>query len=164
VRQRIIHGKELDFATPEEIAALINEPPAPGDRGREAGYSGLFDVVIGDFDHAEPVLLVSPPARRLRITRHAHGGPAIAVTQAPMSLLIANEGRMGITIVNYGANNLFLYLGALDDVIGGAQMGVLWLKSGGGSWDGSFTEGLWGGNVCGAADNVAGTTISLCEV
>jgi hypothetical protein len=150
-------------ATPEEIAAIVN-PPDVGNQGRERGYAGLYDVVMGDFDHPEPVLLTSPPARRLRITRHAHGSPAMTVTQAPMPMLVSNEGRMGLQIVNYGANNLFLYLGALDDVIGGAQLGVLWLRSGGGSWDGDFSEGLWGGNVCGAADNAAGTTISLCEI
>jgi len=163
MRQRIMHGATIDMVTPEEMEAMLN-PREPGDRGRDQGYSGLYDVVMGDFDHPEPVLLVSPPARRLRITRHAHGGPAMTVTQAPMLILGSNEGRMGLTIVNYGTNNLFLYLGALDDVIGGAQMGVLWLKAGGGSWDGEFSEGLWGGNVVGAADNAAGTTITLCEV
>jgi len=162
-QQRIMHGATLDFVTPDEMVKILN-PEAPGNQGRENGYSGLYDVVMGDFDHPEPVLLVSPPARRLRITRHAHGAPAMAVTQTPMQILGSNEGRMGLEIVNYGANNLFLYLGNLDDVIGGAQMGVLWLKSGGGAWDGEFSEGLWGGNIVGAADNAAGTTIALCEV
>lgn len=163
MRQRIMHGGMIDVATPDEIEAMLN-PPDIGNRGRERGYSGLYDVVMGDFDHPEPVLLVSPPARRLRITRHAHGGPAVTVTQAPMPIVTANEGRMGLEVVNYGANNLFLYLGALDDVIGGAQLGVIWLRSAGGSWDGELSEGLWGGNICGAADNAAGTTISLCEI
>lgn len=166
MRQRIIAGGTLDIATPEEVATLVQESRPLGDRGRAEGYSGLYDVVMGDFDHPEPVLLVSPPARRLRITRHGAGGEAIQVASTISQILLPNEGRMGLEIVNYGANNLFVYLTNINNLQGPGPFTcpVLWLKSAGGAWGGEFSEGLWGGSVCAKADNVAGTTIALAEI
>jgi hypothetical protein len=165
MKQRIMHGATIDAATPEEIQAMLHDPVAEGDRGRATGYSGLYDVVMGDFDHPEPVLLVSPPARRLRITRHGGGGEAIPVAATIGSLLTANEGRMGLEIVNYGANNCFLYLTGLQELRGPGPFTcpVLWLAKGGGAWDGEFSEGLWGGNVCAKADTGT-TTLTIAEV
>jgi hypothetical protein len=161
-----MHGATIDAATPEEIQAILRtDPVAVGDRERATGYSGLYDVVMGDFDHPEAVLLTSPPARRLRITRHGGGGEAIPVTTAINPLLLPNEGRMGLEIVNYGANNCFLYLTSMSNLIGGGPFTcpVLWLKAAGGSWDGEFSEGLWGGSVCAKSD-LATTTLAIAEV
>jgi len=165
MRQRIVHGAVVDIATPEEIANIVNEPRDPGDRGREQGYSALYDVVMGDFDHPEPVLLVSPPARRLRITRHGGGGEAIAVGTTISQLLLPNEGRMGLSIVNYGTPNVFVYLASPNVLQGSGPFTcpVLWLKGGGGSWDGEFAEGLWGGSVCVKGD-AAGGVLAVAEV
>lgn len=161
MRQRIVHGAEIDTVTPAEMTQLLN-PPMPD--GRDAGYSALFDVVMGDFDHPEPVLLTSPPARRLRITRHGRGGDAIAITTALTQICLPNEGRMGLQIVNYGTGNLFVYLAAPDDLVvgGGVSVATIWLKASGGSWDGEFAECLWGGSVTVRGD--AATTISLAEM
>jgi hypothetical protein len=165
VRQRVTPGGMLDIATTEEIQVIMEEAQPRGDRGRESGYSGLYDVVMGDFDHPEPVLLVSPPARRLRITRHGGGGEAITVTTAISSVLAYNEGRMGLTIVNYGANNVFLYLSNINNLQGPGPftVPVIWLKSAGGSWGGAFSEGLWGGSVCAKCD-AATSTLAVAEI
>lgn len=158
-------GQPLDFVTPHELREAIGV----GDIGREQGYSSLYDVVAGDFDHPEPVVLTSPPARRLRITRHGRGGDSLVIPSAlsaTSTICTANEGRMGLQIVNYGANNLFVYLAAYDDLMaagGGETVPSLWLKSGGGSWDGEFAECLWGGNVTVRAD-AGTTTITLVEI
>ena len=77
-----------------------------------------------------------------------------------------NEGRMGLEIVNYGANNLFIYLANMNMLLGTPGQFTcpcLWLKAGGGSWDGEFSEGLWGGSVCARADN-ATTTLAMAEI
>src|SRR5215472_4604003 len=141
-KQKIMHGGTIDVLTPQEMERILH-PPDDGTRGRFQGYSSLFDVVMGDFDHPEPVLLVSPPARRLRITRHPHGGDTINVTTTPSLLVASNEGRMALEVVNYGANPCFLYLTNLDDlVIGGSTPGALWLGGSGGAWDGEFAEAL----------------------
>lgn len=164
-KQRIVHGGTLNVATPEEVAAIVNEPRDVGDRGRESGYSALYDVVMGDFDHPEPVLLVSPPARRLRITRHGGGGDTLVATTTISQALAYNEGRMGLIMVNYGTNNMFVYLCQLEQLGGPGPFTVptLWLKAGGGSWDGEFAEGLWGGSVCVKAD-AATTNYTLAEI
>jgi hypothetical protein len=164
-KQRIMHGATIDAATPAEVQAIMRDPVAVGDRERAVGYAGLYDVVLGDFDHPEPVLLVSPPARRLRITRHGGGGEAIPVTNVIGPLVTPNEGRMGLEVVNYGANNCFLYLVAMSGLIGSGPFTcpVLWLKSGGGSWDGEFSEGLWGGSVCAKTDTGT-TTLAIAEI
>jgi len=166
-RQRIVHGAMIDTVTPDELSQALrgSQDQDDGTRGRQSGYSGLYDVVIGDFDHPEPVLLVSPPARRLRITRHGGGGEAIAVGATIQQLLPYNEGRMGLEIVNYGAAALFVYLASLNVLQGAGPFTCpcLWLSSGGGSWDGEFAEGLWGGSICAKAASGT-TTIALAEL
>ena len=172
MKQRITPGGTIEAATPKEIQDLIQQgnPVEPGDRGRSSGFSGLFNVVAGDFGRGDPVLLTSPPVRRLRVTRNPRGGDAIVIPStisATNQICGPSEGRLGLQIVNYGANNLFVYLAGYQDLLAAGDsfsgFATLWLKSGGGSWDGSFEDCLWGGSVTVRAD-AATTTISLAEI
>lgn len=157
-KQTIKHGAELDFVTPDELKQIM--------QGREAGHSGLFDVIVGDFSVPAPELLTSPPAKRLRITKQGSGGDAVPVLAASVSLVLQrNEGRMGGQIVNYGAFPCFLYLGQLADLATGEihNRPAMWVSASGGTWDFQLSSLIWGGTVC--AQAIGGdTTLTVVEI
>jgi hypothetical protein len=158
-RFRIHNGSEIETMTLEELQGVLR----PAD-GRRDGWTGVKDVVVGDFDHPEPVLMVVPPVRRVRVTRHGYGSDDLAVTSTtPILLVQQNEGRLGGWIVNYGVGGLFIYLANIDDLQGQEQHNrpALYLEPGGGSWDFGLTNCLWGGSVSIAA--AANTVIAWGE-
>lgn len=163
MKQQVRHGAELDFVTPDEIRELLVQ-------GRGDGYSGVFDVLVGDFQGPEPVLMVNPPYRRLRVSRGGNGTdafavPAAAAGVAPTLVLPSNEGRLGGQIVNKGASPCFIYLGEVADVQGSERSGrgALWLSALGGSWDFEISSMVWGGTISAAGDGGA-TTLTIVEL
>jgi hypothetical protein len=157
MKQEIKHGAILDALTLDELRGLV---------GRDKGFSGIYDVVAGDFQGPEPVLLTNPPVRRLRVTRSGIGAEAVAVAAGVASqVLLSNEGRLGGQITNRGASPVFIYLSNAADLTVGEQHNrpTLWLTPGGGSWDFTISGIVWGGSVWAAGDGGA-TNLTLTEL
>lgn len=129
----------------------------------------ILQIVVGDFDRQESVLQESPApgSKRLLIPRFGNGtdqATGAAITTTPVEILEKNEGRVGGTIVNYGANAAFLFLCNLGNLTGGQvhQRPTVWLGAGGGSWDFRLGNVLYGGTVC-AASTTLTTTLTVAE-
>jgi hypothetical protein len=108
-----------------------------------------------------------PGARRLLVARFGQGSDNFAVTTTPQLVLPRNEGRLGGTIVNYGAAAVFLYLcppGELKGAVGGTGLPrpTIWLAPTGGAWDFRFANALWGGHVT-ATTAAATSSLAVAE-
>jgi hypothetical protein len=165
MRVHLKHGATLDTVTPDEMRALLQENRDAGSHG--GGYTGIFDVIAGDFKGPESVLLSNPPVRRLRITKKCHGFESLAITNVgdPVQIAESNEGRLGGQVVNTGANPCYIYPAPANDLAGmpvGNRPGM-WLSASGGSWDFTISDIVWGGSVC-ALSITGATTLSMVEI
>jgi hypothetical protein len=94
----------------------------------------------------------NPGHKRYLPTGRAQGSDSLAVPTGianAVSVCGADSGRLGGTVVNFGANPVVLYLALTDTVAGGNENGLaaLWLSASGGSWD--FTLGSSSRPWCG---------------
>lgn len=81
-----------------------------------------------------------------------------AVTSTSAEAVATNSSRTGISIVNVGASDVFLGLGAAAE----DNKGIC-LKANGGSWDGLISGRLWTGQV--RAKTASGTsTLAVQEI
>ena len=88
---------------------------------------------------------------RTIVVARALGGGLIAVpNNVYTDLLPPDPARVGMSVLNYGSNPVFVFLAKAGDTqsTNGAGTDVLWLNSGGGSWDGKISSELWCGAVC----------------
>jgi hypothetical protein len=99
--------------------------------------------------------------KRLIVPRTGYGQTTV-LTTAATRLLPSHEARLGLTIVNIGANAVTLWLCELGEVSATARPQI-WLGSGGGSWDGRLGVIPWCGEVCAVAA-AGGTTVTIAEV
>lgn len=160
MRQRIAHGAEIDAVTSQELRDALS----PQD-GKQFGFTSVESVLIGNFNKPEPVLMVVPPMRRLRVTRVGIGNDALVIAAATWTKLCqSNEGRLAGSLQNNGANPLTYYLAEVDDInLNGHSnrpSGVL--NPGGSSWDFRWSKHLWGGDV--TVFSALGTTIAWGEL
>lgn len=82
-------------------------------------------------------------SKRVLVRRTGNGTDGLAVPTTGVLFLTANEARVGLEVVNSGANAVIVYLS--DQ----ARKGVpcVWLAASGGAWDGMFGNVPWCGNV-----------------
>jgi hypothetical protein len=130
--------------------------------------SDTLNLAVGDFNGQEITLEKFPVSgiKRLCIRRTGFGFPSFPVTTTPVVAVPVNEGRLGGTIVNTGANAVFLYLGAqITDAVPQPEAGipVIWLVANGGSWDFRLGNVLWAGSVTVVAA-AATSTLTIAEV
>lgn len=129
------------------LAALLAE--ARGDT-IEVGVSDAYgrELTLDQF----PV----PGRKRVLAYRTGNGFDSFSAVTTPGSLAFkANEARLGLMVVNAGANPVILYLA--DQPHAGAP--AVWLGANGGSWDGRFGNVLWSGNVWAVAQVGASTLV-----
>jgi len=120
--------------------------------------SDTIEVGVSDAYGREIVLDQFPVAgaKRVLAYRTGNGFDAFNAVTSPGSLLLpANEARLGLIVVNTGANAVILYLA--DQPRKGAV--AVWLAAGGGSWDGRLGNVLWSGNVYAVAQTGATTLV-----
>jgi hypothetical protein len=101
-------------------------------------------------------------ARRWIVPRLATGG-AFAVPTSLVSLLEANNRRLGGTVVNKGENNVRLILASPQTAGSQQGLGEIWLRANGGSWDFRLGPLLWCGSLCAIAE-LGATICSVVEV
>ena len=117
--------------------------------------SDILEVGVSDAQGRELVLDKFPVSGRKRVLvyRTGNGFDSLPVPTAGTLVLAANEARLGLTLINTGANPIVLYLAD------GRRSGVpaVWLAATGGTWDGRFGTLAWSGNVYAAAQTGAST-------
>ena len=105
----------------------------------------LIEIGVSDAAGRELVLERFPVtgSRRVLVYRTGNGFDTLAVPTAGQLVFPANEGRLGLTLVNSGANPIILYLSDQR------RYGVpcVWLAASGGAWDGRLGNLAWAGNV-----------------
>lgn len=115
----------------------------------------VIQVAVGDVVRREMVMDNFPVAgsKRVIVRRTGNGWDNQAVPTAPGVLLLgANEGRLGGSIGNTGANAIILYLSDAQ------REGVLALYlAAGASWDFRLGNLLWVGHVWATAQTSAST-------
>lgn len=117
----------------------------------------ILQVVVGDFDRRESVLLDSPGtrAKRLLIPRFGQGNSNLAVPATITEICEQDEGRLGGLIVNTGTFPIRLYF-TIPGKLGGvgaaapaqAPHACTTLNAAGGSFDFRLGNVLYGGTVC----------------
>jgi hypothetical protein len=114
-----------------------------------------LEVGVSDAYGRELTLDQFPVVGRKRILayRTGNGFSALAVPTTGVLALTANEARLGMQLINAGANPILLYLA--DQPRGGVP--AIWLAAGGGAWDGRLGNVGWAGNVFAVAQTAAST-------
>lgn len=100
-------------------------------------------------------------ARRWIVPRLATGG-TFAVPEGLVSLLPANNRRLGGKIVNIGEADVTLTLASPQDAAAQQGLAQIRLKKEGGEWDFLLGSLLWCGSVC--ARGVAASSVTIAEV
>lgn len=103
-----------------------------------------------------------PGTARQTIKRSAVGGLISVTSAAAAVVLLANNRRLGCSIINKGTAGVTLYLCKPGDVPSGAQAQI-WVGPGGGAWDGRLGNLLWCGNVSAVSDGATGN-LAVTEV
>ena len=127
----------------------------------------ILQVVVGDFDRREAVLMDSPSthAKRLIVPRFGLGGNGLAVPAGVVTEVCEqNEGRLGGLIVNTGTSPVRLYLAVPGDIGGTgnplsnqAPNRPSTYLAANGSFDFRLGNVLYGGTVCAAGVGGAST-------
>lgn len=104
-----------------------------------------------------------PGGRRWLIPRLATGG-SFEVPAELVTILEANNRRMGGTIVNRGGVDILLTLANPDTAASQSGLGQIFLKKEGGSWDFRLGPLLWCGSVCAKALEAGGSIATIVEV
>jgi hypothetical protein len=112
--------------------------------------SDTLDIAVHDGSHQELVLEKFPVtgAKRIIAPRFGNGFDSLAVPTSPGILALgSNTARLGLLLVNSGANAVILYLASSQ------RPGVVavYLAASGGSWNGLLGNVLWCGNVAAVA-------------
>lgn len=117
--------------------------------------SDTIELGVGDAPFREMVLDQFPVAgsKRVLANRTGNGYDGLAVPTTGVLVFAANEARLGMLLVNSGANAIILYLS--DQRRTGVP--AVYLASPGGSWDGRLGNVGWCGNVFAVAQTGAST-------
>lgn len=118
----------------------------------------LMEVGVSDAAGRELILEQHPVAgcKRVLAYRTGNGTDGLVVPTAPGVMVFpANEARIGLTLINSGANAIILYLS--DQKRPGVP--CVFLNAAGGSWDGRFGAMPWAGNVFAVAQVGASTLV-----
>lgn len=118
--------------------------------------SETIEIGVSDAPAREMTLAHWPVVGSKRALAHrtGNGTDGLAVPTTGVLVFPPNEARLGMEIVNSGANAVILYLS--DQQRKGAP--CVWLAAAGGAWDGMFGNLPWCGNVFAVAQ-VGATTI-----
>lgn len=157
-----------------EIAALAAELASTNafiERLIKEFNSALIEVCVTDREPPElrmrnwPV----PGAERLIVHRSGEGGTFTVAQNTPVLLLPSLETRLGISVINSGANPATLFL-TNDLVAPGATApfaqgtAQIFLAANGGAWDGKLGNIFWGGSVTAVCTVAGGTTMVVASV
>jgi len=93
----------------------------------------------------------APGITRRILQRTGLGWNNLSVPTTGIQLLVANDSRVGCTVINSGTNAIILYLS--DQQRPGIP--TVWLAASGGAWDGRFANNAWCGNVFAVAQTGA---------
>lgn len=104
-----------------------------------------------------------PGSRRWIIPRVATGG-RFKIPNSLVTLLEANNRRLGGTVVNVGEIDVELILANPTTATAQAGLGSIFLRAGGGSWDFRLGSLMWCGSVCAKALAEAGSVLTVVEV
>lgn len=117
----------------------------------------LMEVGVSDAAGRELILEQHPVAgcKRVLAYRTGNGTDGLAVPTTGVMVFPANEARIGLTVINSGANAIILYLS--DQKRAGVP--CVFLNAAGGSWDGRFGAMPWAGNVFAVAQVGASTLV-----
>lgn len=96
------------------------------------------------------------------IPRLATGGKFVVPTEL-VSLLHANNRRLGGTIVNAGEHDVWLFCASSKTAATQQGIGPIFLKGGGGSWDFRLGSLLWCGSLCAVAEG-GESVVAVVEV
>lgn len=100
-------------------------------------------------------------AKRWLIPRRPIGGKLIVPTTGYVEARAANRTRTGGTIVNNGAGAVWLALTNAREA-SMANVGMVWLSAGGGSWDFRLGPVLWSGAISAIA--VVESELAIVEI
>ena len=114
-------------------------------------------AVVTDEFYSQEVLENVPVAGQNRyIVPRAGFGGLVALNSGAITLVLPPQlGRLGGTIVNYGASPVVLYLSGTGSVTNGIAVPALYLNGSGGSWDLKLSSVLWAGPVTAVAQGGA---------
>src|SRR5581483_6957930 len=94
-------------------------------------------------------------SKRIIVRRTSYGYDSLPVPTTGVLALQADSARLGMTIVNSGANPVILYLTSTGVATPGA--GAIYLAANGGAWDGRLGNVPWFGGVTAVAQTSAST-------
>jgi hypothetical protein len=117
--------------------------------------SSTVEVGVSDAQGREMVLdqFPVPGSKRVLVYRTGNGFDGLAVPTTGVLALVANEARLGLSLINTGANAIILYLSDHR----GPGLPAVWLAASGGAWDGRVGNLAWAGNVFAVAQTGAST-------
>jgi hypothetical protein len=117
----------------------------------------VIDLGVSDAQGREMMLEQFPVAgsKRVLVYRTGNGTDGLAVPTTGVLVFPANEARLGLTLINTGANAVILYL--TDQRKAGSP--AVWLAAAGGAWDGRIGNLSWAGNVFAVAQVGASTLV-----
>lgn len=102
-------------------------------------------------------------ARRWIIPRTATGG-SFVIPANLVSVLPANNRRLGGTVVNRGELDVLLILASPENASAQQGLAQVHLRAGGGSWDFRLGSLLWCGSVCAKTLVPGESTLTVAEV
>ena len=119
--------------------------------------SEVVNVGVSDAQGRELTLEHWPAvgSKRVLVNRTGNGTSGLAVPTTGVLFLTPNEARIGLEVVNSGANPVIVYLS--DQARSGVP--CVWLAANGGAWDGMFGQVTWCGNVFLVAQTAASTVV-----
>jgi hypothetical protein len=105
----------------------------------------VLEIAIGDVQYRQMVLDQFPVAgaKRVLAYRTGNGFASLPVPTTGVSVLPANEARLGCQFTNSGTNPIVLYLS--DQARAGVP--CVYLAPSGFTWDGRFGNLAWSGNI-----------------
>lgn len=150
------------MAMVDRLFQLLLEQNGLLERVAQESGSGLQTIAITEqgVHGGDEVDFPVPGAKRAVLSRSVVGG-SFAVTEAVVSLVQANNRRLGGLITNTGEKNLVLLLNSSNNS-GGGGIGTITLKPGE-HWDFTLGPILWCGSVC-AKGSGGETTADVAEV
>jgi hypothetical protein len=155
MRQRIIHGAEIDTATPSEIAKLLFDAKSNIDEIAIQARDGSGSDRKLD-DYPVPGRTRQILAGRLRGTDNLYCQVAV-----PTLTLTENPARRTALIVNYGASDVILYYCDIDTARASTATIAATYIAAGGSWSTKLPDVYIGGLV--AIAQAGSTQLTVME-
>lgn len=149
MKQRIVHGAEIDAVTKDEIADLLRD------------FASSDHVAFGgdSIERTQRDWPVKGHKRQIRVnaSRGTDNFTVPAGANVYTDLLPEEHGRGGVSLVNIGANPCFVYLADAQTARDRAGAIAAGYMAAGGTWDGEISDWLWVGPV--SVRSVLGTTL-----